>query len=121
MFIDFPALRCPRGDKPLRGENLTFWTSAHQSWNGLSSLGELIEPASTTREGFLDECRSGKLDGVLVCFRTFNSISITGLFDDELVQALPSSLKFVCHNGEYRDFAALNRGVRKELGTKQET
>ena len=48
----------------------------------------------------MEECKSGKLDGVLVTFRTFNSIEITGLFDEELVQLLPESLKFVCHNGQ---------------------
>jgi hypothetical protein len=74
--------------------------SAHESWRGLSELGELIEPQSKCRKDFIDECKSGKLDGILVAFRTFNSIDITGLFDEELVQQLPESLKFVCHNGQ---------------------
>lgn len=32
-------------------------------------------------------------------FRTFESISTTGLWDAELIAALPSSLRFCCHNG----------------------
>jgi hypothetical protein len=74
-------------------------TSAHESWQALSELGELIEPQSKCRKGFIDECKNGKLEGVLVAYRTFNSIQITGLFDEELVQVLPESLKYICHNG----------------------
>jgi hypothetical protein len=66
----------------------------------LGELGELLEPQSTNRKDFLEECKSGRLNGVLVAFRTFNSISISGPFDEELIQELPDSLKFICHNGE---------------------
>ncbi|KAF2667513.1 glyoxylate reductase [Microthyrium microscopicum] len=72
---------------------------AHDAWKALGELAELSEPESKNRAGFLEECKSGKLDGVLVCFRTFNSISITGMFDEELIQCLPKSVKYVCHNG----------------------
>lgn len=47
----------------------------------------------------MKECKDGKLDGVVACFRAFQSVEITGLFDKELVAVLPKSLKFVCHNG----------------------
>jgi len=36
----------------------------------------------------------------VVCYRTFASVDITGLFDKELVDELPGSLKFVCHVGK---------------------
>jgi hypothetical protein len=42
---------------------------------------------------------SGALDGVLVIYRTFESVEITGRFDEELVASLPASVKFICHNG----------------------
>jgi hypothetical protein len=74
--------------------------SAEDSWNGLSSLGELVTPEARSRKEFIDECKSGKLDGVLVTYRTFNSVAITGVFDKELVALLPESLKFICHNGK---------------------
>lgn len=35
----------------------------------------------------------------MVTYRTFASYSITGRFDEELIALLPSSLKFICHNG----------------------
>ena len=60
----------------------------------------MTTPAQT-REEFIDECRMGKLDGVLVIFRTFHSVSVTGRFDEELVKELPKSVKFVCHNGMF--------------------
>ncbi|OCK83059.1 hypothetical protein K432DRAFT_379826 [Lepidopterella palustris CBS 459.81] len=89
---------------------------AHESWNSLSSLAELIEPASRSRAGFLDECRSGKLDGVVAAYRTFASVNITGLFDEELVKVLPESLRFICHNGAGYDQvdvqACTDRGIR---------
>jgi hypothetical protein len=75
--------------------------SAKQSWEALSELAELVEPDSRTRSEFLEECKSGKFEGVLVAYRTFNSFDITGRFDEELVPLLPESLKFVCHNGTF--------------------
>jgi glyoxylate reductase len=66
----------------------------------MSELADLIEPQSKCRKDFIEECKSGQLDGVLVTYRTFNSIEITGLFDEEIVGVLPDSLKFVCHNGK---------------------
>ncbi|EON61499.1 D-3-phosphoglycerate dehydrogenase [Coniosporium apollinis CBS 100218] len=72
---------------------------AHEAWDALSSLAELITPSSRNRSEFLEECKSGKLDGVLVAYRTFASVSITGMVDEELVQALPESLKFICNCG----------------------
>lgn len=45
------------------------------------------------------ECASGAFDGAIAMFRTFGSISITGFIDAPLLDALPSSIKFICHNG----------------------
>ncbi|KAL1957824.1 hypothetical protein VTO42DRAFT_5542 [Malbranchea cinnamomea] len=72
---------------------------ARSTWNSLSDIAELVTPQSTNREDFIQECRSGKLDGVVVAYRTFGSVSITGLFDEELVNALPKSLRFLAHCG----------------------
>ena len=68
----------------------------------MGELAELVEPKAKNRSEFIQECRSGRLDNVLVTFRQFASISVTGLWDEELIKELPKSLKFVCHNGEYR-------------------
>lgn len=58
-----------------------------------------MEPESKNRKDFIEECKGGKLDGVVACYRTFQSAEVTGLFDKDLVKELPKSLKFVCHNG----------------------
>lgn len=41
------------------------------------------------------------MDDVLVAYRTFDSVAITGLVDQELVDVLPKSLKFITHNGMF--------------------
>lgn len=68
-------------------------------WKALSDIAELVEPRSTNREDFIKECKDGKFDGVVACFRTFSSVSVTGQWDEELVNALPKSWKYCCHNG----------------------
>jgi glyoxylate reductase len=77
------------------------YSSATESWNALAEVGELVKPEARSREEFIEECKSGKLDGVLVAYRTFNSVDITGVFDEDLISVLPESLKFICHNGRF--------------------
>lgn len=78
--------------------------SANDSWTSLSSLAEIIEPNARNRSEFIKECTSGRLDNVSVIFRTFESIEITGRFDEEILEALPASVRFICHNGEGWNF-----------------
>ncbi|KAJ5809829.1 glyoxylate reductase [Penicillium pulvis] len=72
---------------------------AHKTWDALSDVGELVKTRASNRTEFLQECREGRYDGVVAIYRTFHSISITGLIDEELVNALPSSLKYMAHCG----------------------
>ncbi|KAJ5934938.1 hypothetical protein N7466_004485 [Penicillium verhagenii] len=72
---------------------------AQKAWNAMSELGELVKSTANNRTEFLQECRDGKYDGVVAIYRTFHSISITGLIDEELINALPSSVKFMAHCG----------------------
>lgn len=72
---------------------------AHTTWFSLSNVAELLTPKSTNRQAFIEECRSGAFDNVVAVYRTFGSVEITGLWDEELVNALPKSLKFCAHNG----------------------
>lgn len=58
-----------------------------------------MRPKSTNRTEFLQECASGSLDNITAAYRTFQSASITGLWDAELVNALPKTLTFCAHNG----------------------
>jgi hypothetical protein len=73
-----------------------------------------VEPKSTTRADFIEECKSGALDGVVAAYRTFESVKVTGRIDEELVAALPKSLKFIAHNGTFL-LSKLTTGVVKWL------
>ncbi|KAK7420976.1 glyoxylate reductase [Neonectria magnoliae] len=72
---------------------------AHSTWASLSDVAHIVTPQATNREAFIAEAKSGAFDGVTAAYRTFASVSITGRIDAELLDALPSSLKFICHNG----------------------
>ncbi|KAJ6048622.1 uncharacterized protein N7446_011305 [Penicillium canescens] len=72
---------------------------ASTAWSALGELAELIEPTATNRAEFIQECKDGKLDGVVAIYRTIFSTSITGLVDEELVNIMPSSLKYIAHCG----------------------
>jgi glyoxylate reductase len=74
--------------------------SATESWESLSDVADLVESSARSRTDFLEECFSGVLDGVLVIYRTFESVELTGRFDEELVASLPISVKSICHNGK---------------------
>jgi len=73
--------------------------SAHSAWAAVSDIADVVVPRARTRAEFIEECRSGDFDGATVAFRTFDSVSVTGKVDAELVGALPASLRFICHNG----------------------
>ncbi|KAM7207135.1 hypothetical protein V8F20_002401, partial [Naviculisporaceae sp. PSN 640] len=72
---------------------------AHSSWSFISKVAAIVVPRSTSRAEFLLEAKSGSFDGCIVAYRTFESVAITGKIDGDLVSALPTSLRFLCHNG----------------------
>ncbi|KAK8000877.1 glyoxylate reductase [Apiospora marii] len=72
---------------------------AHETWAAIAQQADVVVPQSTDRAGFLTECRTGALDGVTAAYRTFASTASTGPLDAEAVPLLPSSLKYICHNG----------------------
>lgn len=47
----------------------------------------------------MSKLKSGEYDGVEAIYRSNESTSISGKFDKELVDLLPQSLKYICHNG----------------------
>lgn len=77
-------------------------SSAHEAWAEIASIAEIIEPKARSREEFIQECKSGAFDNVVAAYRTFMSVAITGMVDEELVSHLPKSLKFMAHNGMER-------------------
>ncbi|KAI4248776.1 MAG: hypothetical protein LQ352_005804 [Teloschistes flavicans] len=88
---------------------------AQDEWRALSSLAELREVRDGDRKRFLGDCRSGVHDGILAISRTYDSVELTGRFDQELIDLLPQSLKFISHNGAGYDQidaeACANRGI----------
>ncbi|KAK8428355.1 hypothetical protein IWX49DRAFT_595385 [Phyllosticta citricarpa] len=72
---------------------------ARREWEELSSLVGLLEFPEGTRDDFLSNLRAGKYDNVVAIYRSNDSTKFTGPFDAELIQALPKSLKYICHNG----------------------
>ncbi|KAJ5762229.1 uncharacterized protein N7511_005611 [Penicillium nucicola] len=72
---------------------------ASTAWEALGELAELVKPTATNRADFIQECKEGKLGRVVAIYRTIHSISITGLVDEELVNILPSSLRYIAHCG----------------------
>ncbi|GAA5997876.1 D-mandelate dehydrogenase-like dehydrogenase [Rhodotorula paludigena] len=66
----------------------------------LASKWEIVRLDSKSRDEFVADCKT-KYDGVRAIYRHFKgpSTKVTGLFDPELVAALPQSLEFIAHNG----------------------
>jgi len=89
---------------------------AKKEWQSLSEIADLIEPKAKTRADFLAECRSGAFEGVVAAYRTFMSVAVTGMIDEELVKSLPKSWKFIAHNGAGYDqidvHACTEQGIR---------
>ncbi|KND87462.1 putative 2-hydroxyacid dehydrogenase UNK4.10 [Tolypocladium ophioglossoides CBS 100239] len=65
----------------------------------LSEVADVRQVTSGTREEFIRDCDAGKYNNVVAISRTYDSVAITGRFDAELVSHLPSSVKFLSHNG----------------------
>ncbi|KAK6443238.1 glyoxylate reductase [Oleoguttula sp. CCFEE 5521] len=72
---------------------------AQPAFDSLSEIATIVTPKSSSRQDFIQECSTPHLNDVLAVYRTFQSSSITGLWDDELVNALPKTLKFCSHVG----------------------
>ncbi|KAI1490736.1 D-isomer specific 2-hydroxyacid dehydrogenase [Biscogniauxia mediterranea] len=72
---------------------------AHREWEALSNIADIVETSASNREEFIRDCRKGNLDGVVAAYRTLASVSITGNFDQELIDTLPKSWIFLCHGG----------------------
>ncbi|KAJ5343871.1 hypothetical protein N7541_008578 [Penicillium brevicompactum] len=72
---------------------------AQKAWIALGASAELIESTATQRTEFIQECKDGKFDGVIALYRSIPSVPLTGVFDEELLNVLPKSLRFIAHCG----------------------
>lgn len=71
----------------------------NDEWQALSSNFTLLHYCHGGRATFLEKCRNSTFDNVLGLYRSNASTSETGPFDTELIEALPDSVKYICHNG----------------------
>lgn len=74
---------------------------AHQDLQDLlGSIAEIIHLDSPSRAAFFADCRpGGKYDGVVGIYRENESAKKIGKYDKELIDKLPSSVKWIAHNG----------------------
>ncbi len=78
----------------------TFSQSAKESFESLSSIAEILTPKSNNPSDFLQECRSGVLNGVRAAYRTFQSVNITGRIEGDVCEELgKAGFRFLAHNG----------------------
>lgn len=71
----------------------------NKEWSTLSSKYTLKEFRTGDRQQFLSNLKSGEYNDVVALYRSNQSVTETGAFDAELVSLLPSSLRYICHNG----------------------
>lgn len=90
-------------------------THANDEWNAFSSKYNLKEFRKGDRKQFLSNCKNGEYDGVVALYRSNASTEQTGPFNQELVSALPESLKFICHNGAGYDNIDVEACTQKGL------
>jgi len=75
-------------------------THTQKVWEDCAQIASrLYEYPEGGREDFLSRCKSGEYDNLFALYRSNDSNPITGDFNEELIDALPKSLKFICHNG----------------------
>lgn len=59
--------------------------------------------------------KAGDYDDVVAIYRSNDSTSVTGPFNQELVQSLPRSLKYITHNGAGYDNIDVTACTEKDI------
>ncbi|TXT06066.1 hypothetical protein VHUM_03539 [Vanrija humicola] len=74
---------------------------AHEELANLEREAELIPLTSQDRSAFIHDLGAAysSVSAIYRHFKGTGSINVTGRFDEELVSKLPSSLRFIAHNG----------------------
>lgn len=91
-------------------------THTRKEWQECGKVAsKLYEYPEGSREDFISKCRNGEFKDIFALYRSNDSNKITGNFNDELLDALPPTLKFICHNGAGYDnldvAACTKRGI----------
>ncbi|PHH92622.1 hypothetical protein CDD83_6549 [Cordyceps sp. RAO-2017] len=72
---------------------------AKHEFDLLAQVASIEHLTTGSREEFIRDCDTGVYNHVVAISRTYDSVSITGRFDAELISHLPPSVKFLSHNG----------------------
>ncbi|ODM18707.1 hypothetical protein SI65_05324 [Aspergillus cristatus] len=90
-------------------------THARKEWEDLSSFLTLKEFPSGTRKDFIQNCKNGEYNDVVAIYRSNTSTKFTGPFNAEMLSVLPSSLKYICHNGAGYDNVDIDACTKKGI------
>lgn len=75
----------------------------------------LVLDSSANRDSFISDCKDGQFANIQGIYRHNTSADWIGVFDAELIAALPQSLKVIGHNGAGYDQidikACTSRGI----------
>ncbi|CZR56506.1 probable glyoxylate/hydroxypyruvate reductase (D-isomer-specific 2-hydroxy acid dehydrogenase superfamily) [Phialocephala subalpina] len=71
---------------------------AHDAYKKLSQVARTEVISSKSRAEFFEDVKD-KYKDIVAIYSTSSSYAVAGKFDKELIQKLPPSLKFICHNG----------------------
>ncbi|ORY26044.1 2-hydroxyacid dehydrogenase [Naematelia encephala] len=91
---------------------------AKDELESFQQIGNVVPMTSTSRSEFISDLgeKYAGATGIYRHFKASESIQVTGRFDAELVSKLPSSVKFICHNGAGYDQididACTSRGIQ---------
>ncbi|KAK4624024.1 Putative 2-hydroxyacid dehydrogenase [Fulvia fulva] len=90
-------------------------THARKEWEALGSLLTLKEYGEGSREDFIKRLDAGEYDDVVGIYRSNDSVAVTGPFDQEMINHLPKSLKYVTHNGAGYDNIDVPAITKREI------
>ncbi len=88
---------------------------AQNEWSDLSKYAILENLTGGERSEIIENFKSGKYNGVVAIFRTYESAEFTGNFDKELIDSLPDSVKFICHNGAGYDQIDVSAATARQI------
>ncbi|KAF2200767.1 D-isomer-specific 2-hydroxyacid dehydrogenase-like protein [Delitschia confertaspora ATCC 74209] len=86
-----------------------------KEWEECSSFLKLSEYPDGSREDFMSRCKNGEYSDLFAIYRSNESTKVTGPFNKELIDVLPSSLKFICHNGAGYDNIDIDACTRRGI------
>lgn len=83
----------------------------------LGGIANVIRVDSQTREEFFEQCKDGgKFAEAVGIYRNNSSSDRIGIFDEQLIKGLPSTVKWIAHNGAGYD--QINVEAAKEKGIR---